>query len=265
MAQNQAASIIEKWYLALGFPKEYDKAFYQALADYTIDDSVSIDNYDLSCQDGKMNLLSVLYMCEALEQNYQARNISRDILLDTLQDIVRYTVIWSNIKETLYLGELEWLKFHLQGALVKLGRIQFKLTSTPQAFPEAGILEPEYMMELHIPDEGPLTPEAVDASIRAADVFFPKDTFRYFTCRSWLLDPTLKDFLKPSSNILAFQNRFQIVAALPSDGLLRYLFQWNTTRENLAQFIPSSPLAAKVQESALAGRTFYAGTGILKR
>ena len=120
-------------------------------------------------------------------------------------------------------------------------------------------------MELHIPDEGPLSPEAVDASLQAADTFFAKDAFRYFTCRSWLLDPTLKDFLKPGSNILAFQDRFQIVATLPSDGLLRYLFAWNTTRENLSQFAPSSPFAAKVQESALAGRTFYAGTGILKR
>ena len=265
MAQNQTAGIIKKWYLALGFPKEYDEAFYHALEDCPIDASVSIDTYDLTCEDGKKNLLSVLYMCEALEQKYQARNISRDILLDTLQDIVRYTVIWSNLKETLYLGELEWLKFHLQGALVKLGRVQFKLTSAPQVFPDAGITDPEYMMELHIPDEGPLTPEAVEASIRAADAFFPKDAFRYFTCRSWLLDPTLKNFLKPSSNILSFQNRFQIVATLPSDGLLRYLFAWNTTRENLAHFPPSSPFAAKVQESALAGRTFYAGTGILKR
>ena len=265
MAQSKTAPIIEKWYLALKFPTEYDEAFYQALADYAIDDSVSIDTYDLSCQDGKKNLLSVLYMCEALEQTYQARGISRDILLDTLQDIVRYTVIWSNIKETLYLGELEWLKFHLQGALVKLGRVQFKLTSAPQVFPESGITVPEYMMELHIPDEGPLSPGAMDASIRAADAFFPKDVFRYFTCCSWLLDPTLKDFLKPGSNILAFQNRFQIVATLPSDGLLRYLFAWNTTRENLEQFTPASGLAAKIKESALAGRTFYAGTGIFKR
>ena len=265
MALNKTAPIIEKWYLALGFPQKFDKAFYQALADYDIDDSVSIDTYDLSCQDGKMNLLSVLYMCEALEQTYQARKISRDILLDTLQDIVRYTVIWSNIKETLYLGELEWLKFHLQGALVKLGRVQFKLTSAPQVFPESGIIEPEYMMELHIPDEGPLTPEAVDASLQVADAFFAKDAFRYFTCRSWLLDPTLTDFLKPGSNILAFQDRFQIVATLPSDGLLRYLFKWNTNRENLEQFTPTSGLAARVKESALAGRTFYAGTGILKR
>ena len=219
----------------------------------------------MTCQDGKQNLLSVLYMCEALEQHYQSRGISRDILLDTLQDIVRYTVIWSRVHGTLYLGELEWLKFHLRGTLVKLGRIQFKLTTTPQCFPEAGIPEPEHMMELHIPDEGPLTPETVDASLRQADDFFPKDAFRYFTCRSWLLDPTLKEFLKPSSNTLAFHNRFKIVTTLPSDGLFRYLFQWDTTRENLAQFAPTSSLAAKIKESALAGRTFYAGTGLLKR
>ncbi|MEK8105165.1 hypothetical protein NKG94_08060 [Micromonospora sp. M12] len=64
------------------------------------------------------------------------------------------------------------------------------------------------------PTSGPLTPEAVDASLDEARAFFPRhfpdERYTAFTCASWLLDPQLRDYLPESSNIVRFQRRFEL-------------------------------------------------------
>ncbi|MBE6933989.1 MAG: hypothetical protein E7462_02915 [Ruminococcaceae bacterium] len=267
MSHSNTQKIIEKWYLKLGFPKDYNVEFYKALETYPISDTVTIDTYDLNCEDGKQNLLSFLFMCESLEELYRKHGIEENILIDTLQDVVRYTKIWTEVKGTLYLGELMWLKRHFEGILFQLGRLQFCMAPAHRGIPEKGISEGTPVLEIHIPDEGPLTPGAVDTSIAAARTFFaayfPAYSYQGITCHSWLLDPTLKEFLKPDSNILAFQNRFQTFFRMESDGLLRYLFKWDTTRTNLQDFQPTSGFAAKIKDSILSGKTFYTVTGLL--
>lgn len=267
---NEAVpGIIEKWYLALNFPKEFNREFYKALETLRISDAVTVDTYDPDCTDGKRNLLSFLYMCEALEEKYLDLGISREILLDTLYDIVRYTVIWTNLKGSLYLGELGWLKNHLSGTLFKLGRLQFNMGQAEHTIPARNILKGDCVLEVHIPEEGPLDPEAVEDSFRAARRFFPKyfPDFRYdfFTCHSWLLDSTLREFLKPESNILRFQKLFDRAQKEESYLMLRYIFRWNTNRLNLADFTPRTAFAAKIKEQVLSGRKFYEVTGVIPK
>jgi len=266
---EKVRDIIEKWYLKLNFPKEYNRAFYKALDTVPISDAISVETYDEECTDGVRNLLSFLYMCEALEEKYNRLGISQGILMDTLYDIVRYTVIWSNLKGTLYLGEVGWLKNHLRGTLFKLGRLQFNMGKAEHTIPARNILGGDRVMEVHIPEEGPLLPDAVDESFRMADSFFAKyfPDFRYefYTCHSWLLDPGLKELLKPSSNILQFQKRFELAQKDESYLMLRYLFRWNTTRLNLTDFVPKSSFAAKVKEQVLSGRKFYEVTGVIAK
>ena len=267
---NEAVSeVIEKWYLKLGFPKEYNREFYKALEIYHISDAITIDTYDTECEDGMRNLLSFLFMCEALEKHYQALGISQEILMDTLYDLVRYTKIWTSLKGTLYLGELGWLKNHLSGTLFKLGRLQFNMAPAEHSIPEKNILQGEPVLEVHIPEEGPLSPEMADASFLAAEGFFakyfPEYNYKYLTCHSWLLDPTLKELLKPESNILLFQNRFDLTAKEESYLMLRYIFKWNTNRLNLEDFLPKTNFAAKVKDSVLAGKKFYEVTGVIEK
>src|SRR5690606_36581012 len=70
---------------------------------------------------------------------------------------------------------------------------------------------------------GPLTPEAVDASLAKAREFFPRhfpdEHYTDFACGSWLLDPQLREYLPKDSNIVRFQERFELEPYEKVDGL----------------------------------------------
>ena len=103
---TQTKETIIKWYRKLGFPSQFDEAFASLAENIDIPADICIETYDLDCEDGQKNLLSFLYMCEAVERQYARLGIGEDILLDTLQDIVRWTENWSLVKGTLCLYEL---------------------------------------------------------------------------------------------------------------------------------------------------------------
>ena len=114
-----------------------------------------------------------------------------------------------------------WLTLHFRGVIYALGRLQFNLFRF-QGSPALGI---------HIPETGPLSPEACDASLRWAREFFPahfpETPWRVGTCYSWLLDDQLAEYLDASSNIIRFQRRFRIVGE-GGDGdadILRFVFK----------------------------------------
>ena len=70
------------------------------------------------------------------------------------------------------------------------------------------------MLGVHIPACDPLDYDECKAAIEQARDFFPRycPEFRFkgFACGSWLLDPTLQDFLPPTSNIVRFQSLFHL-------------------------------------------------------
>ena len=70
--------------------------------------------------------------------------------------------------------------------------------------------------------------------------------------------------LKPESNILAFQNMFDIKESEESDAILKYVFNWNTTRRRLPKEPTFSSFSKTVKELALKGGKFYESLGVLK-
>lgn len=67
-------------------------------------------------------------------------------------------------------------------------------------------------ISVHIPGHGDFEPELLQRSLDDGREFlkrlYPDMNFKAFMCISWLLSPELEALLKPSSNILSFQNRF---------------------------------------------------------
>ncbi|MFI7219811.1 acyltransferase domain-containing protein [Micromonospora maritima] len=117
-----------------------------------------------------------------------------------------------------------WLTLHTRGGLYELGRLQHQRGDT---------------IGLHVPDAGPLTPEAVTASLDAARAFFPRhfpdERHAEFSCGSWLLDPQLREYLPEDSNIVRFQRRFELEPYEEQEGLdgdvevLRFVFRTLST------------------------------------
>jgi len=268
-AVNEEVSvIIKKWYQKLDFPKIYDTEFYHALSEIKISDAISIEKYDVSSKDGKRNLLSMLFTCENLAEKYRERGIGEDILCTTLSDLVVWNNVWSNIKGELYLGELEWLKRHLEMRLFRLGRLQFCMGQAECDIPCRDVKAGDNVLEIHIPEGEPLSKEACLQSIEAAKKFFkeyfPEFDYKCFTCHSWLLDASLEKFLKPESNVLQFGRMFDVVHIEKSDAILRYVFRWDTTRYSLKFAVPYNNFTEAVKRFAMRGGEFYEVLGVLR-
>lgn len=262
--------IIEKYYKLLNFGHEYDNEFYDALNNIKISDAITIDTYNLQESDGKRNLLSYLYFCDAAEKKYKEKNIGCDIFLNTMADIKIWTDVWSDIKNELYLGEIHWLARHMSFKIFKLGRLQFCMGHSEYDIPEKNIFKGDNVVEIHIPDDGrPLKYDECVKSIETAKAFFaeyfPEFEYEYFACHSWLLDKSLAEILSENSNILKFQSLFDIVCNEEADDIIGFTFKWKMTRFQLRNAQPTSSLTKKVKERIMGGGTFYVGLGIIKK
>ncbi|MGW4798697.1 acyltransferase domain-containing protein, partial [Nonomuraea sp. NPDC004297] len=118
-----------------------------------------------------------------------------------------------------------WLTLHARGGLYELGRLQHQRGATA--------------IDLHIPESGPMTPDAVEASLDEARAFFPRhfpdERPTTFSCGSWLLDPQLREYLPADSNIVRFQGRFALDPYEEPEGqdadveVLRFVFRTLST------------------------------------
>lgn len=238
--------IIRKWYSALHFSEEYDEAFEKILS------NPKIMKQDGFTDNGAENLLTALYKCEALEEEYMNLGIDRQILLDTLSDVVIWTDVWYGLTGQLGLMEVGWLMNHFSLRLFRLGRLQFCMNEAEHDFTEYGIRKGMTVMEVHIPSGPDFSLEQCKNSFHVAEPFFeryfPQFRYEYFCCHSWLLDRTLEHFLDKNSKILAFQELFHIIHEEPSDAALKYIFRWDAIREKVAGYKAKTNLAARIKE-----------------
>ena len=262
-------SIIEYWYKRLEFPKEYDQEFYQALEEIQVCEGAKFEDYDLNETNGKKNLLYFLYFCEELKEKYDVLGMPEEVMVATAKDIVNWCVIWSGVKGELCLYEISWLKHHFSMLLFRLGRLQFCMGKSFCDIPEYNVKEGDNVMEIHIAEGPPLRYEDCLESIEMAKEFFAKyyPNFEYtcFTCYSWLMDQTLKSFLKEESNVVKFQKMFDIVKADADYSALRYVFGWDTTMENLKNAKADSSLSRSMKEYILSGGKLYLGLGVIEK
>jgi hypothetical protein len=99
-----------------------------------------------------------------------------------------------------------WLTLHMAGNLFRLGRLQFHLVPADGA-------ASAWVLGVHIPEDGGLSPALVDQSFAEARSFFTHHfadkPATVATCDSWMLDPYLAERL-PHSNIASFARRFTV-------------------------------------------------------
>lgn len=246
-------TILAKWYDTL-FGDRYDRRDFEELLKNTDLRSCRLEDYPSG--DAERDLLTVLYGCETLERAFAARGIPQEILMDTLSDIPLWSEVYRRLSGKLGIAEAAWFRHaHFSGRFFKLGRLQFLVN--------------EKETEVHIPACGPFPPSLCEDSFKKADAFrkkfYPDRASDPYTCHSWLLDDTLQQFLPPDANILRFAARFTPKEKQESDAALRYLFTWDTTRENLADALPTSSLASRVKDYVLGGGKLYETLGVIER
>lgn len=129
---------------------------------------------------------------EALAR-HRRLGVPDDAARDTLRDVGRKVRAYGATTD------VGWLVGLLRADVVALGRLQFERVAAPDG------------RGVHIPEQGPLDPDGVDAALASARELLGPDPL---TCTSWLLDPALPAGLPASSNIVRFAARF----AVPDDG-----------------------------------------------
>jgi hypothetical protein len=185
--------------------------------------------------------------------------IPDDISWDTLGDLGIHVARYRRRNGCTGLDTQWWLALHWRGALFKLGRLQFEVTTTESGARALGI---------HIPAGGRLDPAECDASFDAASTFFPRYlpevATRLATCTSWLLDDQLADYLPADSNIIRFQRRFTLVPGGPDeyDEIFRWVF--DRPPASLDELSPRTRLERALIQHVRAGKRWRLRTGWLQ-
>ncbi|MDE6550296.1 MAG: acyltransferase domain-containing protein [Clostridia bacterium] len=166
----------------------------------------------LAKQNDIIKLATALKAAEKTLRLYRRHGIDDKIFCDTMDDIR----IWCDNCGNNGLNNIGWIKNHINFSLFKIGRLQFQLFRyrgkiTPAPLPlSCG----EKSVYIHIPQGEKLSQAECVASIQAADKFFakyfPKHSYEYYFCESWLLYQGNRDYMLKTSNIVKFMDLFDI-------------------------------------------------------
>lgn len=180
------------------------------------------------------------------------RGIPQDVVTATLSDLGRQLRLHYRHTGRTGLDAPFWPAVVFSGTFYQLGRLQFDLSL------QSGC---EWVLDVHIPASGPLTPAAVSSSFdRAASFFgqfFPEKPVSAAICASWLLDPYLGVHLPPTSNIVAFQRLFTPVGEPQDDELDAVYFTFGRrSLDDLDQLPRDSSLQRIVLDRLASGESW---------
>lgn len=137
-------------------------------------------------------------------EKYREMGISEKIFIDTMKCFSRFVKENKESFGFYVFNQDFWTGRQLSLQLFRLNDLEFELymdNSTPT-------------IAIHIPSDAVLSEQVCKDGVRTAQEFVRKYFTNYidapFSCNSWLLSPNLKKLLPPTSNILKFQNMFQI-------------------------------------------------------
>jgi hypothetical protein len=198
-----------------------------------------------------------LALVDVVTGYHRDRGIAEAVSRATLADLGRNLAIDRRMHREGWPVMQSWLTLHVRGGIYELGRLQYQRGGTA--------------LGLHIPESGPMTPEAVTSSLDEAREFFPRhfpdERYEAVSCGSWLLDPQLLEYLPVCSNIARFQQRFELVPYEEPEGLdadvevLRFVFRTLTTP--LDQLPRRTVLQCAVADHLKAGRHWHWRRGSL--
>jgi hypothetical protein len=163
-------------------------------------------------EDPRVSIAAFLTTLPDVRRYHAERGISDEISWATLADLGKQLDVHRRTHGGYGLETHWWMTIHWTGMIYALGRLQFLLHQAPESNPVPGTEPGEWVIGVHIPETGPLTPDEVDASFDQAREFFPRHfpeyPVRVATLGSWLIDPYLLDHLPQDSNMVRFGRRF---------------------------------------------------------
>lgn len=189
---------------------------------------------------------------------YQEKHITKNVYIDTMKCFTRFIGECKKKHGRMFFDRGWWTYRQISMNIFRIGELEYQFKE----------YEGENVIGIHIPSDANLSKNAVDHSLEQAKVFFQEHYGNYkyekYTCNSWLLSPILKPLLSEKSNILSFQQRFDLVRETKEDKeYIEWLFQVpvDTDYENLPEV---TDLQKKVKGLLFDGGTVGCAYGIMK-
>ena len=189
---------------------------------------------------------------------YREMGIGEDVFCATMKCFSRFLRECEVRNGRMFFDRGWWTYRQLAMRIFRIGELEYEIE------PPSG----DAAVGLHIPSDANLSPGAVDDSLMRASQFleshWPELSRDRFCCDSWLLSPALRSFLGPDSNILSFQNRFEILREHPQDrGFLEWLFRAPEDAD-FTDLPETTRLQREVKRLLLAGGNVGSAAGILR-
>jgi hypothetical protein len=165
-----------------------------------------------------------VYLAAALKtwELYEKSGIPRQIYIETMKMFSRY--LREHLETYGFYGFDRdfWTYRILAASLFRLGALEFEMIHYPNNdMLKSYAAEGEKIISVHIPSDAIMTRENLNQSYKMASSFFekyfPEYKDRIMFCRTWLLDPVLKNLLPKKSKILEFQSDYKIMETSNED------------------------------------------------
>lgn len=189
---------------------------------------------------------------------YKAKGISGEIFFDTMKCYTRFIDETYKMTGGLYFDRYWWTTRQAGCHLFRIGTLEYEMKH----------MDEQVVIGLHIPSDADFSPTAVDESLTSAKRFFaehyPELNDCEYRCHSWLLDGQLKGMLSKNSNIISFQNRFEIF----DEGEVGTEFmEWlyNTKSNDDSALPENTSLQRNMKKHILSGRVIRNAYGRLRK
>ena len=177
---------------------------------------------------------------------YKEMGISDEIYIATMKCYTRFIDETYHMTGKLYFDRYWWTTRQAGCHLFRIGELEYEMKH----------IDDSIVIGIHIPSDADFSPSKVDDSITNARRFFskyyPELSDTEYRCHSWLLDHHLRGMLNNDSNILYFQNLFEIIdeGEVGSD-FLEWLYHTKST--DYAALPENTSLQKNVKKHLLSG------------
>lgn len=222
----------------------------------------SYEHLKLVFQDDADNLKMLYCQLECARRiyvKYKEKHISDVYFIDTMKCFSRFMDECRKKNGRMFFDRGWWTYRQISMNIFRIGSLEYQFC----------LDDGEKVIGVHIPSDADLSKKSVDESLAQAKKFFHTYYYDYeyskFICSSWLLSPALGALLSEKSNILAFQQRFDIIREdRETKEYMEWLFQvpMDTSYESLPE---STRLQKEVKNLLLNGGTIGSADGVMKK
>lgn len=154
---------------------------------------------------GGIKILTCMVRClESTYEQYSKLGISEQVFVNTMNCFPRFIEEHKASYGTYGFDRDWWTTRQIGMKLFRIGELEYELTTESD----------EKVISVHIPSNARLTiincrRSYVDSQ-KFIRTYYPEYKESRFICHSWLLSPALKELLPSTSNIIVFQEAFEV-------------------------------------------------------